>query len=120
MKIRITILIVVLAVAGAFFVLRPRYPEITISNHSSLPVTNVVLSGSGFSEYISAIPANTSITRKVIPNGESSLEIEFEVNSKKMKKADLAYLEATGGYRAHVEIDRKFKISCDSSPGKSN
>ncbi len=116
MKIKIALLFAGLAIIGIVYIaLRPHYPEIRVSNNSIFPITNVILSGSGFSQHISSIPPNTSITRKVIPRGESGLAIEFEVNFKKIQKTDLAYLEAAGGYNAHIEINRNLEISCDSS-----
>lgn len=103
---RISILAWVVALAGC-----SSSPVVTITNHSPVALTNVVVSGSGFSERIESIAAGAEHRVTVRPRGESGLRVAFDAGSQHIDVDDLAYIEASGGYGVAVTVQSDLKVS---------
>jgi hypothetical protein len=106
---RIIILAWVVALAGC-----SPSPVVTITNRSPVALTNVVVSGSGFSERIERIAAGAEGRVTVRPRGESGLRIAFDAGSQHIDVDDLSYIEASGGYRVAVTVQSDLKVSASS------
>ena len=78
-------------------------PLITIHNNSATTLHGIVLSGRGFSLAIPVI--------SVRPEGESDLSLAFDESGRRVSKGDLAYIEASGGYRVYVEVGQEFNVT---------
>jgi hypothetical protein len=90
-------------------------PIITITNRSDAVLTDVVVSGSGFSEHIQSLPAGTSKTLTVRPRGESGLRVSFDSRGRHVNVDDLAYIEASGGYRVAVNVQPDLKVEAKAT-----
>ena len=106
---RFTILAAIVLLAGC-----SRAPVITITNRSATALTNIVVSGSGFSERIDRIAAGAERRLTVHPRGESGLRVVFEAGGQYINVDDLAYIEASGGYRVAVTVQPDLKVSASS------
>jgi hypothetical protein len=109
---RIIMLAWVVALAGC-----SPSPVVTITNHSPVALNNVVVSGSGFSERIESIAAGAEHRVTVRPRGESGLRVAFDAGSQHIDVDDLAYIEASGGYRVAVTVQSDLKVSASSDLG---
>jgi len=85
-------------------------PIITIENESDNTLTKIILSGSGFSQQVGDLPPGEKREVIVRPNGESGLNLAFQVNDRSYENNNLGYLEAEGGYRMKLIVDPNLKI----------
>lgn len=92
-----------------------RSPVITITNRSPVVLTNIVVSGSGFSERIESIAAGAERRVSVRPRGESGLRVVFDAGSQHIDVDDLAYLESGDGYSVTVTVQSDLKVSASSN-----
>ena len=92
-----------------------RTPAITISNRSTSVLSNIVVSGSGFSNRIDCIAAGAECRLTVRPPGESGLRVAFDVGGHRVDVDDLAYIEAAGGYHVAVIVQPDLKVSATST-----
>jgi hypothetical protein len=79
-------------------------PVITITNRSTVTLTTVMISGSGFSERIESLAPDAAAALTVRPHGESGLRVIFDAGERHVDVDDLAYLEGSGGYRVVVTV----------------
>jgi hypothetical protein len=107
---RVIILAAIVTITGC-----SRAPVVTITNRSTNALTNIVVSGSGFSDRIDRIAAGTERRLTVHPPGESGLRIAFEAGGQRVDVDDLAYIEGRGGYRVTLEVQPDLKVSASSS-----
>ena len=91
-----------------------RAPIVTITNLSPVSLTNVVLSGSGFSEHINSIAPGAERRLTVHPRGESGVRVEFDAGSQHIDAGEQGYFEAGGGYRVAVTVQPDLKVSVSS------
>jgi len=92
-----------------------RSPVVTITNRSTNLLANVVVSGSGFSNRIDSIAAGAECRFTVRPPGESGLRVVFDAGGQRIDVDDLAYIEASGGYRVTVTVQPDMKVSASSN-----
>jgi hypothetical protein len=90
-------------------------PVITITNRSDAVLTNLKVSGSGFSEHVESIAPATSRAITVRPRGESGLRVSFDSRGRHVDVDDLAYLEASGGYRVALTVQPDLKIEATAT-----
>ena len=91
-------------------------PVITLKNDSEKRISNILLSGSGFSQTIPSLAPRSTTSVVVYPQGASGLKIEFAVDGKSHMKDDLAYLESFGGYCVTVQVAADLTIASDIRP----
>jgi hypothetical protein len=106
---RILILAPVLATAGC-----SRAPVVTITNHSSVTLSNVVVSGSGFSELIASVGAGAQRQLTVHPKSESWMRIAFDAGGQHVDSGEQGYFEAGGGYRVSATVGTNLSVSVSS------
>jgi hypothetical protein len=90
-------------------------PVITITNRSDTVLTNVVVSGSGFSEHIESLAPGRSRAVTVRPRGESGLRVSFDSHGRHVDVDNLAYLEASGGYRVAVNVQSDLTVDAKAT-----
>jgi len=88
-----------------------RAPVITIKNQSSLTISNIVVSGSGFTNRIAAIPAGSEHRLTVRPTGESGLHLAFDAGTQHIDSGSQGYFEAGGGYRVTASVGTNLTVS---------
>ena len=93
-------------------------PSITVRNQSTLTLSNVVLSGSGFSERIGTIPAGQDHQLVVRPRGESGVRLVFDAGTQHVDSGPQGYFESGGGYRvaATISTNLSVDVSVDLRP----
>ena len=106
---RVSILIIVATLLAA--VGCSRAPVITIKNQSSLTLSNVVVSGSGFSERIGSIPAGEEHRLRVRPSGDSGVRLVFDAGKQHVDSGAQGYFEAGGGYRITATVETNLSVS---------
>jgi hypothetical protein len=90
-------------------------PVITIRNDSPVILHNISLIGTGFTETIPSLQPGKVISVTVRPHGESGLEIQFDSPQGRITKGDLAYIEASGGYKVTITVNEKFEVISKSA-----
>ena len=98
------------AIGLAAFLSRQSNPIITLENRSNAIITNVVLSGSGFSSWLGEITADSKRQVSVYPKGESSVRVAFDAAGRHFEKDNLGYIESAGRYRVNLAVEADFKI----------
>ena len=88
-----------------------RSPVITVKNQSSLTLSNVVVSGSGFSTRIAKIPAGSEHRLTVRPSGDSGVRLVFDAGTQHIDSGSQGYFEAGGGYRVTATVDTNLSVS---------
>jgi hypothetical protein len=91
-----------------------RAPQVTIVNQSSAELTNVVVSGTGFSEAIGPIPAGAERQISVRPQGESGLKLDFVANNRQFSSAPQGYFENNPSYKVTATVAPDFTVKVDS------
>jgi len=102
-------LALILAAAGC-----SQAPVITLTNQSSQTVSNVVVSGAGFSEQIDSIPAGAQHELAIHPTGESGLRVAFDAGTQHVDSGEQGYSESGGGYRVSAIISTNLDVSVSS------
>ncbi|MEX1049089.1 MAG: hypothetical protein WED15_06155 [Akkermansiaceae bacterium] len=90
-----------------------RSPQVSVSNHSAVPLTNVIISGSGFSESIGTLAPAERAAVRVMPSGDSSLRLEFDAEGKHFTAAPDCYFENGPSYRVNATIAPDFSVKVD-------
>lgn len=88
---------------------------VSIANQSAADLTDVVVSGNGFSESVGTIQAGGSARLYVRPKGESGIKVAFEVNGQRYHGIDDGYIENDTLYTVDVTVDADFYISIKTS-----
>ena len=92
-----------------------RAPVVTITNRSSVTLSHVVISGSGFSEDIGSLAPGAQHVLTVHPRGDSGVRVAFEASGRKFDSGEQDYFEASGGYRITVTVGPDFKLTSTSN-----
>ena len=91
-----------------------RAPQVTIVNQSNAELTNVVVSGTGFSEAIAPIPAGAERQVSVRPQGESGLKLDFVANNRQFSSPPQGYFENNPSYKVTATVAPDFTVKVDS------
>lgn len=103
-------LLIVLGLPGC-----SRHPQVTVRNQSGVTITNVVISGAGFSEKLGDIVAGGSAKAAVRPTSDSGLRVAFDANGKRLHPPEDGYLEASPHYRVTATVAPDFSVKVESS-----
>ena len=88
---------------------------VKVTNRSSGALTEVVLTGNGFTEKVGTIPAGGAETVRIQPRGETGLRITFEANGRRYGSGRDA-LEEDHLERAEITINADYSIQIDFNP----
>jgi uncharacterized lipoprotein YajG len=86
---------------------------VTITNRSSVVLSNVVVSGSGFTNRLESIAAGAEQQIAVHPRGESGLRVSFDAAGQRIDSGEQGYFEAQG-YRVSAVIATNLSVSISS------
>jgi hypothetical protein len=95
-----------------------RETGLTVANHSSGVLTNVVISGSGFSERIDRLAAGAERRLSIHPRGESGARVTFDAGGRHIDIGEQGYFEGGGSYRVAVIIEPDLNVTVLSELGK--
>jgi hypothetical protein len=91
-----------------------RAPVVTIANRSTVTLSNIVISGSGFSNRIDRIAGGGEHRLTVHPRGESGVRLAFDAGGQHVDSGEQGYFEASGGYRVIVTVNTNLSVSVSS------
>ena len=89
-----------------------RAPVVTIENHSAVTLSNVVVSGSGFTRPVGSIAPRGERSLSVHPNGESGLRVKFDAEGHHIDSGEQGYFES--GYHVDATISTNLGVSVTS------
>ena len=85
---------------------------VTVINHSGLTLSNLVSSGSGFTNRIATLAPGDHKRERVRVGGESSLRVSFDAAGGRIESGEEGYFEA--GYRVTAIIETNLSVSVSS------
>ena len=91
-----------------------RGTPITVINQSDVPLEDVVVSGSGFSEQIGSVGPHAEARVQVRSQGESDVRIHFKVRGEAVSFGPDGYFEAGGGYVVTITVSPSLTVSVKS------
>lgn len=91
-----------------------RETGLTVTNHSSGVITNIIVSGSGFSERINRLAAGAEYRLAVHPRSESGARVIFDAGGRHIDIGEQGYFEASGSYRVAVIIEPDLNVTVSS------
>ena len=83
-------------------------------NHSGVTITDVVISGTGFSEKLGDIGPGHHANAAVRPTADSGLRVAFDANGKRHSPPEDGYLEASPHYRVTATVAPDFTVKVES------
>jgi hypothetical protein len=105
-------LLAVLLLAGC-----QRPPVVIVGNQSGMTLSNVVVSGRGFTNRVGRIAAGAEWRLTVQPQGESSLHVGFDAAGRRVESGLDTYLEPDGGYRLRVTVQSNLSVTVRAGNG---
>jgi len=107
---------VILALIAAVPVGCSRGPVISITNRSGVRISDVVVSGPKFSQFVVGTLASGEERRVVVhPHGESSLRLTFKVGEQQIDSGSMEYFEDSSMYRIFLTVGANLKVVSSSS-----
>jgi hypothetical protein len=89
-------------------------PEFGITNRSSRRLTNIVISGIGFSERINSLASGVEADFTAQPTGDSRLRVSFDAEDKRIEAIPQAYV-SKGSFRVAILIGADLTVSVSSA-----
>ncbi|MFM7213350.1 MAG: hypothetical protein ACKO3H_00555 [Verrucomicrobiota bacterium] len=93
-------------------------PEVELRNDASQTVSNLVVSGTGFTERIGTVRAGEGRRFVVRPTGESGVRIDFEAGGRRVDSGSQGYIEPRGGSRIRAVIGTNLDVRISDSPSR--
>lgn len=87
-----------------------RAPVVTVENRSGQVISNLVVSGTGYSVELGELPSGKERRVTVHPSGESGLKLQFEVGGRKVASGPDGYIESRGGYRVRAVVETNLGV----------
>ena len=87
---------------------------ITVINQSDVPLEDVVLSGSGFSEHIGSVGPHAEARVLVKSQGELGVTVHFKARGEPVSFGPDGYFEAGGGYVVTITVSPRLSVNVTS------
>ena len=91
-----------------------RETGLTVANHSSGVITDITISGVGFSERIDRLAAGAEYRLSIHPRGESGARVVFEAGGRHIDAGEQGYFEGGRSYRVVVIIEPDLNVTVSS------
>ena len=88
--------------------------KLNIVNRSTTELTNVVATGSGFTQSIGSIPAGKQRNVSVNPRSESDLRLDFNANGKHFKSVPQGYFEGGSSIKVTATVSPNFTVTVNT------
>jgi hypothetical protein len=89
------------------------HPQLTVRNQSASPLSNLVVSGAGFSRNLGALAPGEQKRTRVNPSGESGLQVDFDAGGKHVSAKPDCYFENSPHYRVTATVAADFSVKVD-------
>lgn len=93
-------------------------PVIRAHNASGVVLTDIVFSGTGFTETVPRLGPGEVTSITVRPRGASGLAVSFRARDRAFEVRADTYFEGFGGYKVRVDITPDFRVFAKSSIGR--
>lgn len=90
-------------------------PVFTLTNNSAVLLTNVVISGNGFSHPIARLAAGEHAEFIAHPDRDTGVQVDFDTDDRSLRVAELGYVQPRSGYRAAVTVEPDFTTTVTSA-----
>jgi len=91
-------------------------PRITVKNLSPHSLSNLVVSGAGFSERLSVLEPGAAHRWSVRPNGDSGLGLRFDADGRTVDSGKQGYFEPASHYRVEAIVHPDLTVSVTAEP----
>lgn len=98
----------------ALFVGCSRAPKLTVTNRSAVELTNVVATGTGFTQAIGSIPPGGQRSVSLNPSGETGIRLDFDANGKHFSSTPQGYFENSSGYKITATVAPDFTVTVET------
>lgn len=103
---------ILLLVAAALAAGCSRSPILlTIQNESPLTLSNVVASGSGFSERIASISPGGESRLHIRPEGKFTVRLMYDAGTRRLDSGPQAYFDSAGVFRVMTTVKRNLSVT---------
>jgi hypothetical protein len=92
-----------------------RGASLTVVNRSAAELTNVVATGTGFTQSIGTIPAGGESRATIRPTSESGLKLDFDANGKHFTSGPQGYFEASSSYKVTATVAPDFTVTVNDT-----
>lgn len=92
-----------------------RGANLNVINRSNAKLTNVVATGSGFTQSIGSIPAGEQRSISFSMSGESALKLDFDANGKHHGSAPQGYFEDSSSTKVTAIVSPNFAVTVDTN-----
>jgi hypothetical protein len=109
--------LMILAVSFAATILSGCAPgaNLNIVNRSTAELTNVVATGSGFTQSLGSIPAGAQRSVSLSVRSESALQLDFDANGKHFTSKPQGYFEGgSGSTKVTATVSPSFTVTVDT------
>lgn len=89
---------------------RSRGPEISVSNQSVATLSNVVVSGPGFTMALGMLNPGEVQRRIVRPHRDSNVRLQFDAGGRHIDSGQLGYFEDSSQYRVSLTVTTNFEV----------
>lgn len=110
--VRIASMVIVAALAAAAGC--SKAPVVIIKNQSSLTLSNIVVTGAGFTNHIPSIRGGAEHRLTVQSTADSGIRLVFDAGGQHVDSGSQGYFEARGGYRVTAIVDTNLGVSVTS------
>ena len=88
-----------------------RRPAMTVKNQSPHTISNVVVSGTGFTENLGSIPSGGEHRLRVRPTGDSGMRLVFDAAATHVDSGSRGYFESSGGYHMTAIVGTNLSVT---------
>ena len=92
-----------------------RGPVVSITNGSTVAISNAVVSGPLFTNAIGTLQPGEERNVVVHPRGESHVRLTFEASGKKIDSGGLEYFEESSIYRVSLRVTTNLQVESSST-----
>lgn len=92
-------------------------PRITVTNSSAHSVSNLVVSGTGFSQRVPLLEPGQRVRWQVEPSGDSSLSLRFDAAGRTIDSGKQGYFEPQSRYRVDAVVQPDLNVTVTTRAG---
>lgn len=92
-------------------------PRITVTNRSAHSLSNLVVSGSGFSQRVPVLEPDQRVGWRVEPSGDSSLSLRFDAAGRTLDSGKQGYFTPRSHYRVDVVVQPDLNVTVTTRSG---
>ncbi|MEY4690497.1 MAG: hypothetical protein RIT19_822 [Verrucomicrobiota bacterium] len=92
-------------------------PRVSVTNRSPHALTNVVVSGAGFSQRVPVLEPGQSVRWQVEPSGDSGLSLRFDAAGRTIDSGKQGYFEPRSHYRVDAVVQPDLNVTVATRTG---